>query len=112
MAELYKMPRIICHSCHREFVLIDLAMSAEWTHDEVGFQQARSDFCPFCGDLQPQPPGDDELWVNIHHPCYEIDVRDRSEWGEHDPRRQGYVPLEELRRMVRLIWPDREVPGE
>jgi len=48
-----------------------------------------------------------KIWVNLNHPCYEIDMVDilkeiRPEY-ERAIRRQGYRPLSELRDMEEKI---------
>lgn len=42
-----------------------------------------------------------KIYVHLNHPCSEIDVWVLGEQDSEDiARRQGYVPLEELRQMA------------
>lgn len=41
------------------------------------------------------------IMVNLNHPCYGIDVqRDVSEYDAQMMERQGYIRLEELRKLA------------
>lgn len=41
-----------------------------------------------------------QLWANINHPCYEIDLTEFDSDDDYDPRIHEYIPLNELRHIV------------